>query len=329
MDDFELEIKRDFLSETNDLLEKTEQFFLELEKDASNSILIDSIFRFAHNLKGTSRAVGFGEIAELTHVAESLLLDIKQGKLQVNAEVVSVLLEFNDQIKQMIEGLKENIDAKFDCSILLQKFKNLNTHSNDVNSTVLQPAPAPDPDPHPVPNAASNEWNDENFNVIEAIKSMQTPSEITIDSGIHILLGPEVKTSCEIQPPLTIENKKEVKKEPRKEDETIRVALNRLEKLNDMVGELVILQSLVEASLSRAGEVKLARSLSKLSSNIQDLSMSLRMVPIGPSFQKLTRVVRDTSKLLNKKVELRLIGEQTEIDKTVAENLGDPLVHIT
>lgn len=73
MDDFEIELKRDFLQEASELLQSTEQSFLELEKDPSNKTLIDAIFRFAHNLKGTSRAVGFGQIAELTHSAENLL----------------------------------------------------------------------------------------------------------------------------------------------------------------------------------------------------------------------------------------------------------------
>src|SRR5690606_19203851 len=115
MDEFELEIKRDFLQEAKELMENTEQSFLELEKDPTNTTLLDSIFRFAHNLKGTSRAVGFGQIAELTHVAENLLLDIKQGKLQVTDNVVSALLVFNDKVKEMISGLNENIEAVFDC----------------------------------------------------------------------------------------------------------------------------------------------------------------------------------------------------------------------
>src|SRR5699024_6458378 len=98
------------------------------------------------------------------------------------------------------------------------------------------------------------------------------------------------------------------KREPRKEDETLRVSLNRLEKLNDLIGELVILQTVVESTLSKVHETKTARSLGKLCKDIQDLSMSLRMVAVGPTFQKLTRIVRDTSKLLGKQVNLVLMG---------------------
>ena len=78
MEDFEKELKLDFLEEATQLLENTEQAFLQLEDDLHNKELIDEIFRFAHNLKGTSRAVGFGVVAEFTHEVENLILKIKQ-----------------------------------------------------------------------------------------------------------------------------------------------------------------------------------------------------------------------------------------------------------
>lgn len=285
MDEFEIELKNDFLTEAKDLLQNTEQSFLELEKDPTNKTLIDAIFRFAHNLKGTSRAVGFGEIAELTHKAENLLLEIKQEKILATDKVVSTLLIFNDKVREMIEGLSENLDATFNCVELMADLEKI------ISGDVAAPTDS----------------------IVEAFE------EVAEEEANVIPMAAAVQVKAE---------KKEVKKEQRKDDETLRVSLNRLEKLNDLVGELVILQTVVESSLSKVGENKTARSLGKLCKDIQDLSMSMRMVPVGPTFQKLNRIVRDTSKLLNKKVELRLIGEDTEIDKTVVESLGDPLVHI-
>lgn len=302
MDDFEIELKRDFLQEASELMQSTEQSFLELEKDPSNKTLIDAIFRFAHNLKGTSRAVGFGQIAELTHSAENLLLEIKQEKIFANDRVVSTLLVFNDKVREMIDGLKENLDATFECAELI---KDLDSIINGEMPTDMIPAEA----------------------AFEA-----PPADAFEESAAPVAEAMEVVEHVEAQQHDNVrklpEKKVEVKKTPRQEDETIRVSLNRLEVLNNLVGELVILQSVVESSLSKTGEIKTARSLGKLCKDIQDLSMSLRMVPVGPSFQKLTRIVRDTSKLLNKKVDLKLLGEDTEIDKTVAESIGDPLVHI-
>lgn len=306
MDDFEIELKKDFLQEAGELLQSTEQSFLELEKDPSNKTLIDAIFRFAHNLKGTSRAVGFGQIAELTHSAENLLLEIKQEKIFATDKVVSTLLIFNDKVREMIDGLNENLDATFETSDLIK----------DLEAIISGDAGAPaDAHVEAAPSVESFE---------ESSVELSAPSADAFDAA------PAVVEHVELAPDNVrkLPEKKEVKKEPRKDDETIRVSLNRLEVLNNLVGELVILQSVVESSLSKTGEIKTARSLGKLCKDIQDLSMSLRMVPVGPSFQKLTRIVRDTSKLLNKKVELKLIGEDTEIDKTVAESIGDPLVHI-
>jgi two-component system chemotaxis sensor kinase CheA len=291
MDDFEIELKNDFLQEASDLLQNTEQSFLALENDPTNKALVDSIFRFAHNLKGTSRAVGFGQIAELTHKAENLLLEIKNGKVTVTAGVVSILLLFNDKVREMITGLKENLDAQFDSDLLMEELGRI--------AGAPQTASAPEPALSEVPESAPS-------------------PEAFVENGAE----PET-SEPQIAAPKVV-----AKREARKEDETLRVSLGRLEKLNDLVGELVILQSLVEGSLSRVNEHKTARSLGKLCKDIQELTMSLRMVPVGPTFQKLTRIVRDTSKLLGKKVDLRLIGEETEIDKTVVESIGDPLVHI-
>lgn len=309
MDDFEIELKHDFLQEARELLQNTEQSFLELEKDPSNKTLIDAIFRFAHNLKGTSRAVGFGQIAELTHLAENLLLEIKQEKIFANDYIVSTLLQFNDQVRIMIEGLDENLDAVFDCQQLMKDLDAI------ISGESSQSAP-------PAVDSFDSEVSE-----IKAEEEVVRPEAFEAsEEQVFEEQSPSVE-----QPQAAVYQmpaKKEVKKEARKEDETLRVSLGRLEFLNNLVGELVIIQSVVESALSKAGDVKTARSLGKLCKDIQDVSMSLRMVPVGPTFQKLQRIVRDTSKLLNKKVDLQLIGEDTEIDKTVAESLGDPLVHI-
>ncbi len=114
MDDFELELKRDFLNESVDLLIDAESAFLALDKERNNPELLNKIFRVAHNLKGTSKAVGLDQLAELTHTAENLILKLKEGSLAVSDEAVTVLLVFKDKINEMIEGLKADLDAKFD-----------------------------------------------------------------------------------------------------------------------------------------------------------------------------------------------------------------------
>ena len=319
MDEFEIELKNDFLQEAFELLENTEQSFLALEKSPNDQVLIDTIFRFAHNLKGTSRAVGFGDIAELTHVTENLLLVIKNGKISINESIVSVLLEFNDKVRDMIFGLRENLDARFENHDLIAKIEVIS-----AGGEVAQEAP--------IAQTENTYEGLSDAEIMEQFENSFAPSadafeeevEEKVVSIIPVSVKPVVTPEIVAAPVAPVGPKKEHKKD----EETIRVSVNRLEKMNDFVGELVILKSIVEASLVKSGDHKTARSLSKLCKDIQDMTMSMRMVPVGPTFQKLSRVVRDTSKLLNKKVELKLIGEEVEIDKTVLENLSDPLVHI-
>lgn len=318
MDEFELEIKKDFLNEAKDLLDSTEQSFLELERDPGNKSLVEAIFRFAHNLKGSSRAVGFGQIAELTHKAENVVLALKEGRIEVTSHIVSTLLDFNDKAREMIEGLSENIEATFEYQDLLNAFENV------LSGKAPEEAHAPAPVPEPVLEVASVAAEEFSEDPEEVIRRFNEQAEADYQAA----LAKEAQAQAPVVQEVKKEVKKEIKKDSKKEDETLRVSLSRLEKLNDLIGELVILQAFVESSLTKHGDHKTARSLGKLCKDIQGLSMSMRMVAIGPTFQKLSRIVRDTSKILNKKVNLVLIGEDTEIDKTVLESLGDPLVHI-
>lgn len=113
----------------------------------------------------------------------------------------------------------------------------------------------------------------------------------------------------------------------------ISVNLSKLDQLAAVVGEIVITESMVTASPDLKGLpldrfTKSARQLRKLTDELQDVSMSLRMVPVSASFQKMNRIVRDMSKKLNKRAKLTLIGEDTEVDKTIVDSIGDPIMHI-
>jgi len=113
----------------------------------------------------------------------------------------------------------------------------------------------------------------------------------------------------------------------------ISVSLGKLDQLAALVGEIVITESMVTSSPDLKGLnldqfTKSARQLRKLTDELQDVSMSLRMVPVAATFQKMNRIVRDMSKKLGKRAKLTLIGENTEVDKTIVDNIGDPIMHI-
>ncbi len=326
MNEFEKEVKQDFLVEATQLLNDAEQAFLALESDKHNMNLMNEIFRLAHNLKGTSRAVGFGDVAEFTHEWENLILKLKEKHLEVTDEIVSLLLECNDHVSGMIMTLNMDMDAKFNSAEIIEKIKaalegKLPTSSKE----------------EAVEEFKADEISIDDINLIENFeKNLDIPAEVEdkIETPVASFI-PENKLEEKVVPITQAQpTVKEVKKETNKavvEDDSIRVSLSRVDTLNNVVGELVILQTVLNQHREEVQSSIMLKSLSqlaKLSKEIQNISMSLRMVPVKSTLQKMQRIVRDTSKALNKKVQLDLIGEETEIDKTVLEYLADPLVHI-
>lgn len=333
MDDFEKEVKLDFLTEALQLLDDSEQAFLALEGDKNNADLMNQIFRLAHNLKGTSRAVGFGDVAEFTHEFENLILQLKEGKLEITDGIVSLLLECNDHVSVMIKMLNMDLNSRFDSKEIIEKI--LGALAGKCVSGVSH-TPVPE-EVEEIFTADSISAEDlallENFEA-----NLDAPAEVlSIDQKekrAESFFPTEKPVAEKVEISETPVEHKKATTAPAKaanEDDSIRVSLSRVEMLNNVVGELVIIQTVLNQHRDEVSNALMLKSLSqlaKLSKEIQTISMSLRMVPLKQTLQKMQRIVRDTSKALNKKVTLELIGEDTEIDKTVLEHLADPLVHI-
>jgi two-component system chemotaxis sensor kinase CheA len=339
MNEFEKEVKMDFLVEATQLLDDAEQAFLALETDKHNSGLMNEIFRLAHNLKGTSRAVGFGEVAEFTHEWENLILKLKEGQVEVTDDIVSLLLECNDHVSVMIKMLNMDMDSHFDSTEIIAKIRSaLSGHYQHAGGGASFES-------SPSDESLSEEFiSEDDINLLKNFeKSLESDFSKTIESESvveQIVSHLPVENMAPVEKVGVVASKMEApvaKKEAAPvnkgavEDDSIRVSLSRVETLNNVVGELVIIQTVLNQHRDEVKSGIMLKSLSqlaKLSKEIQNISMSLRMVPVKSTLQKMQRIVRDTSKALNKKVHLELIGEETEIDKTVLELLADPLVHI-
>ncbi|MBC7715043.1 MAG: chemotaxis protein CheA [Rhizobacter sp.] len=334
MDDFEKEVKLDFLTEALQLLDDSEQAFLALESDKNNADLMNQIFRLAHNLKGTSRAVGFGDVAEFTHEFENLILKLKEGHLEITDAIVSLLLECNDHVSVMIKMLNMDLNARFESKEIIEKI--LSALSGNLTMAAA-----------PVATAVEEMTEEETISADDIAllasfeANLNAPSEpMTAEESAQRAESffPTEKPAVAVAPvvaPVHAEPEQKKAAAPaakgNSEDDSIRVSLSRVEMLNNVVGELVIIQTVLNQHREEVSNPLMLKSLSqlaKLSKEIQNISMSLRMVPLKQTLQKMQRIVRDTSKALNKQVNLELIGEDTEIDKTVLEHLADPLVHI-
>ncbi len=295
MDDFEKELKTGFLEEAAQALADTEQCFLNLETAKDDPSIVEKIFRLAHNLKGSARAVGFEDMGHFTHQLESLLLKIKNKEIDIHSQTITLLLKANDHLQLMISILKGDLNGKVDSSELLNEIQaQLSGQQIAPVQKTTQPA------------------------IENKTTELEKNEEVSIDQS-----QPTVELSF---------NKKATSvTAPQQVDESIRVNLKKLENLLNNVGEMVILQTVLNQQKNQIPSPLLQKTivqLSKISKNIQEITMSLRMLPLKQTFQKMQRIVRDTAVAVNKNVQLNLSGEDTELDKTVIDMIGDPLVHL-
>ncbi len=369
MDDFEKEIKIGFLEEAAQSVSDVEQCFLALESDPSNQENINKIFRLAHNLKGSSKAVGFDEFGAFTHQFESFILRVKNKELQPTEKVVNLLLRANDHVSLMIAGLREDLEARFDSIELLNEIKNYQESNGEVSvdasiaerSVEVESEPSidfqMDPSMYDGMIPLAQEFSEENNSTLEVNIPTEVAAGPTLEESLDAIMDaavfnltaesanvelvpvPEVASQVAVQPLQNPEkslsnsvgstgaSKSSVV------EESIRVALPKVESLIDFVGELVILQSVIrEQVIGKSEESSLLRKtisqMGKVGKEIQDIALGMRMIPVKSSFLKMQRIVRDVSRELNKEIEFTLKGEETELDKTVLERITDPMVHL-
>ncbi len=284
-----------FLAEADEFIEEMEAGLLALEENSEDKGLIDQVFRAAHSLKGSSMAVGLTQVGSFTHELEALLLEVKENRLSISPAVIGTLLKCNDHVKTMIQGLKKDLSATFDSTGLIAEITNFKTQK-------AKPAAAP---------AGFGFFDDDDKPATE--ENRDEPDQAAKDQ------------------PLDANGHKPAQGLAARNQEQIKVSQEKIDRLVNNIGEMAILLTVLEEQIYQVAGTKLqstVKQLYKISKDVQDVSISLRMLPVKPVFQKLKRIVRDVSTKLNKKVELHLIGEEFEVDKSILDMVSDPLVHI-
>lgn len=302
-----------FVSEASEHLDAGERQLLILEGNPADTGAINAVFRAFHSLKGTAGFVELHEIVGVAHHAEDLLDKVREGTLPLTGDVLDVALASLDTLKRMVDGVRHCVatGAPFRCDsereTLISRLKAVVSGETTIPSKA---GPVSAPIVHP---------------------SVQRPPELlaatptTSDRPVAAVAAPAppASTAAEIPPRAT-------------PNEAVKVDRARLDQLVDLIGELVICESMmfedaaphqVDARADERSEAN-RNQLRKITRELQELGLALRMVPISGVFQKVTRMVRDLSKKLNKAVDLKLEGEETELDKTVVDQMADPLVHI-
>jgi len=319
-----LEIVDSFIIETNEILEELDHDLVELENKADDDALLNKIFRAFHTIKGTSGFLGLEKLTAVTHRGEDILNKLRKGEAKLNSDLMDVILVAYDKIKELIIVIEndknENIDVEQTVTYLEKAIKNLENNKIIENEVVKEV------------EVISNENKTEEVEV--ASKENET-EEVINDEVVEIKKEVDLNNKTNI-----IKEKVTVKTPQRKnEDTSIRVDVERLDELLNIVSELVLGRNQLaqvnsDASLEYEGS-KMAHDLAVatkqidlMTNELQLVVMKTRMVKIGKIFNRFSRVVRDLSKEIEKDIALVIKGEETELDKTLIEEIYDPLVHL-
>lgn len=407
-----------FFEESFEGLDVMEQELLNLEEDTDLEN-VNTIFRAAHSIKGGSATFNFSQVAEFTHVMETLLDEMRDGKRVITREVIDLLLKSVDCLRGMLNKLQDGEEVSNDYVELVDYFNQL--LSGDPSKDPQQDLG--DANSSQIDTANQNKGTEVNgwtisfkpeshilqtgnepirmFKELAGLGSLKVNADLSkipafneldaescfISWRLELETGEDesvirevfewVEDDCKLEikgigkdlskntafeqdenitqktaevvpvekePELDVTDKKlvPIKKEPSKAQAgkkgsstaSIRVGIDKVDTLIDLVGELVITQSM----LGELGEnfdmskvEQLVSGLRELEANTRELQesvMRIRMLPIGFVFNRLPRMVRDLSAQLGKKIDLNIIGEDTELDKTVMEQIGDPLTHL-
>ncbi|NOT44013.1 MAG: chemotaxis protein CheA [Acidobacteria bacterium] len=350
-----------FVAEALDHLSSIESLVLQLEATPDDVKLLNDVFRPFHTVKGNAGALGVVTVQELAHKIENLLDLCRSGRHAMGPEESDITLRGVDVLTAMISDLhqrtlgKPGRDFEPERLALMASVEALIGDGDHDAATPVpqgwpvahQPAdepPAPGPLPAFEPSGASHGRagaDDPSFGAPDPPSAASRPAQpvasVARDGLPDAASIVDAGRRSDSTPPVADRERSAAPMPTRRTDDlpqaSVKVDTRKLDNLVDMVGELVIVQSIIGAdpALSRLADESLTRNLAQLqriTSDLQRNAMSMRMVPIRQTFQKMARVVRDLSKKSGKLVELSLTGEDTELDRRVVEDINDPLMHM-
>jgi len=355
-----------YIEESKTLLEELEDIILSSEKDGNLKDRIDEIFRIMHTIKGNSAMMKFDNIASVAHKMEDMFDFLrKNSSLNINfSEITDISLASMDFIRGEVEKVENGEETSADGSDLINKIDELlkSLSSKDkvdmikeikyeavvrfekdclmenIRAFTLLRNMEPfikDTEYYPV-DIAENDLSSEEIqkNGFKIIFKTDKKQEDIVD----VIEKTSFIESVDIKEYIDAKKEVNIDKTSEKNKSSVKSGLNvnteNVDKLMDLVGELVIAESMVTknpavADIKSENFDKSARLLKKIIDDIQDVVMTMRLVPISPVFKKMNRIVRDMSKNLKKDAELELLGEDTEIDKNLIDPLSDALMHLT
>ncbi|WP_205421432.1 chemotaxis protein CheA [Dechloromonas sp. HYN0024] len=346
------DLLQDFLQEASDLLSDVDNKLVELEKMPDDRALLNDIFRGFHTVKGGAGFLNASELVTLCHLTENLFDRLRNGELELTAALMDVIMDATKGVREMFGELGQMVQPQPADPRVIAALKGVLSGEQVAVAQAAEPAPAVAEAPKS-PSAASGEpdWNLLHAAVTGAASPASPEPAVVITKAetamVESVVTPAVVASEGAASPF---GRRAVDKpggqpvsarrvEERVRENTIRVDTSRLDQVLNLSGEIGLtknrLTSLRADILAGKSDSETLHALDQavsqldlLVSDLQNSVMKTRMQPIGRLFQKYPRIARDLARQLGKDVELVLAGEETEVDKTMIEDLADPLIHL-
>ena len=299
------EMRTGFVQEGGEQIDGVEQSLLKVLEDRANADeYLKEAFRNIHSFKGNCGFMGFVDLEHLSHAMETFLDMLKMGTMPCENENISRLLSLLDILREGVSSVESGGSGHI---------SNCETHVKTLNDIMMI-------DSDDSESSSQGE-------TVEHSEHSQTGDASTPPASGQDTHDPKAPVSPDNAPAAkTAAAKSAVKQD-------IRVDLHKLDSLIDLVGELVIAESMVTrcpavSHVENEYYNRAKHQLRRICDDLKDVAMSVRMIPLSATFRKMVRLVHDLATKSNKKIKLNIVGEDTEVDKTVIEQIADPLVHI-
>lgn len=315
-----------FFEESQEHIDTMERLLMAMSVDNPDAEDLNCIFRAAHSIKGASGIFGFDALGQITHIMENLLDQVRKGQRAVSVDLVDQFLSVIDCLRQVLDSYRNETDIDWP-----EVERTTNLLEAILGTQAESDATAVDDGfgffDEPVSAQAEE---DDGFGFFEEPAATQKQPE---EQGWGLFEAAQAEQLAAGKAAASPKDDAQGKKPASNESSTIRVDIEKVDSLINLVGELVITQSMLKVlgddiggSNSRMGTV--LAELERHTREIQESVMSIRMMPVSFVFNRFPRVVRDLARKLEKEVELVLEGEHTELDKGLIEKLVDPLTHL-
>ena len=319
------ELVHDFLIESCENLDRIDRDLVVLEKTPDDLSIVAGVFRSIHSIKGACGFLGFTRLESVSHVGENLLSKLRTGELSVTEEITSSLLSLVDAVRSMLGDIeKTGKDGHNEYSDLVAELSRLQALENSQQAQEISESPAPIQPP---------------INESSVSEPIVNTNPVATATSVPVVAALAASTVEVVKTESPVESTKAVaaaasggeSKSPSAADNNIRVDVVLLDKLMNLVGELVLARNQilqVSATLENPTLIATTQRLNLITTELQEGVMKTRMQPIGNIWSKLPRVVRDLALSCSKQVRVEMEGAETELDKTIIEAIKDPLTHI-